>query len=102
MPLPKRLSKSAFQDRQAKLGKEIPVQRAEKQCFQKKPFDAKNKARDWGLHMQKTYGGELQTPYKCPVCGRYHLTSQSAEVTVAMRDAKATVRRKLKDVTDNT
>lgn len=95
-------SKQVTQVRLAKLGKEIPVHRAEKQCFQKKLFMTKNKARDWGIHMQKTYGGALQAPYKCPVCGNYHLTSQTPEETAEVRAAKATVRRKARDANIDT
>lgn len=58
-----------------RVGREIPVDRAVSGCFEKKPFDSRNQARDWAARGTKLYGHAASEPYKCHICGRYHLTS---------------------------
>lgn len=48
--------------------KNLSPESAKAMCYIKKPFDSKNAARDAGVKLG-------QTPYKCLVCTRWHLTS---------------------------
>lgn len=70
-----------------RIGREIPVDRAVAGCFNKKPFDSKNSARDWAARGKKKYGHCAEDPYKCHICGRWHLTSLNKD-----KQAKARAR----------
>ena len=59
-----------------KLGVAISVSKARKMCFNKKSFDTRNDARDYGRRGLKKYGNAATIPYKCPLCGHFHLTTR--------------------------
>jgi len=46
-----------------------------KTCIDKKAYITELEALHWAIHDSRKYGGSMK-PYKCPYCGRYHLTSQ--------------------------
>lgn len=58
-----------------RVGREIPVARAINGCFEKKPFESRNAARDWAARGRKKYGNTASEPYRCHICGLWHLTS---------------------------
>lgn len=57
-----------------RLGRDITMERAQRGCFGKKPFDSRNAARDWSKVGVKMFGNAATEPYHCHVCGRWHLT----------------------------
>jgi hypothetical protein len=59
-----------------KLGVAISVSKAKKMCFNKKSFDTRNDARDYGRRGVKLYGDAATITYKCPLCGHFHLTTR--------------------------
>lgn len=58
-----------------RLGREIPVGRAKRMCLDKKPFDSRNEARDFGIRGVKRHGHTVQEPYHCQLCGKFHLAT---------------------------
>lgn len=58
-----------------RVGRQIPVERAIRGCFDKKTFESRNKARDWSKRKQKKFPDTATEAYKCHVCGMWHLTS---------------------------
>ena len=68
-----------------KLGVSIALPQAEKMCLSKKIFDTKNAARDWGIHITKKYGCALQSPYRCELCGKYHVSQIPRDELPSMR-----------------
>jgi len=58
-----------------KIGRTITAMTAQRMCIDKKRFASKNEARDFAIRGQKLYGNASTTPYKCPVCFKWHLSS---------------------------
>lgn len=58
-----------------RLGREIQVGRAKRMCLEKKPFDSRNEARDFGIRGEKYRGHTTQEPYHCRLCGKFHLAT---------------------------
>lgn len=71
-----------------KLGVVIALPQAQKMCLTKKRFLTKNEARDWGIHIAKKHGCALQHPYRCELCGKYHVSGLPKEEKPAMRDTR--------------
>lgn len=71
-----------------KLGREIPIQRAERMCLQKRQYATRNEARDAAAKYQKREKTFIARPYKCSLCSLFHLTTQTPEQTVRMRARK--------------
>ena len=67
-----------------RLGRDFKPQTAQRMCFDKVPYDSRNKARDAAAHLAKTRGFDVH-PYRCQVCRRFHLTSLSKEDSAAAR-----------------
>lgn len=44
-------------------------------CLDKKPFDSRNEARDFGIRNVKKHGHTNQEPYHCGLCGKFHLAT---------------------------
>lgn len=60
-----------------RIGRTITVQKAKRQCLDKKPFPSRNAARDKAARRALAYPDEPhQHPYRCTVCGGWHLTSR--------------------------
>ncbi len=57
-----------------RLGRDISIERAKRGCFEKKMFHTKNQARDWAIVGQKKHGNAATEPYRCHLCGHWHLT----------------------------
>ncbi|MGE0349825.1 hypothetical protein [Hydrogenophaga sp.] len=57
-----------------RLGRDISIERAKRGCFQKKMFKTRNQARDWAIVGQKKHGNAATEPYRCHLCGHWHLT----------------------------
>lgn len=72
-----------------RIGRDIPVERAVRGCFDKKVFKSRNEARDWAAGSKKRFGdASLGTqPYRCHICGNWHLTKLP-------KDAQAQARAK--------
>ncbi len=70
-----------------RVGRDIPVERAVRGCFDKKVFDSRNAARDWAAGSKKRFGEASRgnEPYRCHVCGKWHLTSLSKEAQAKAR-----------------
>ena len=67
------------------LGVNISVKSAHRMCFDKKIHDTKNDARDFSKRNVKTEGRKEQTPYKCPLCKKWHLTALSPQESATAR-----------------
>lgn len=62
-----------------RVGRQISTERAVRGCFDKRTYDTKNQARDHGKRAEKTHNNPPMEPYKCHVCGLWHLTSLRKE-----------------------
>lgn len=75
-----------------RVGRSISVERAVRGCFEKKVFDSRNHARDWAARSLKRHGGDTRgtEPYRCHVCGKWHLTSlpKAAQAQARAKDWK--------------
>jgi hypothetical protein len=58
-----------------RVGRDIQPDRAARGCFDKKTFDSRNQARDHAIRGEKLNGNQPQEPYRCHICGLWHLTS---------------------------
>lgn len=58
-----------------RLGFDITLKRADRMCLKKKPFDTRTQARDFSLRGAKRYEMQIQKPYKCSLCGKFHLAT---------------------------
>ena len=67
-----------------RLGRNITPKTAQRMCLDKRKFDSKNEARDFAKRGQK-WGNHSATPYKCPLCSVWHLTSLSKEDSAMAR-----------------
>ena len=65
------------QEPMRRVGRTITVKSAQRMCMDKRIFDGKNEARDFAIRGQKLYGNAATTPYKCPVCFKWHLSALS-------------------------
>lgn len=69
-----------------RLGKDFTAATAQRQCFQKKLFHSRNAARDFNARMEATLQDHKpQTPYRCQICGEWHLTSLTKEASAFSR-----------------
>ncbi len=69
-----------------RLGKDFTLATAQRSCFDKKPFDSRLAARDFNARLGKAMPDRSsQTPYRCKVCGMWHLTSLNKEASAATR-----------------
>ena len=67
------------------IGKNMPYDSAKHMCFVKKIFDTRNDARDFAKRNLKREGWKDQTPYRCPICSKWHLTSLSKDDSAQAR-----------------
>ena len=68
-----------------RVGREVSVKAAKRGCFEKKPFDNRNKARDWAARFANRHPeADALFPYKGGVCGRFHLTRQDRNAAKPM------------------
>jgi len=58
-----------------RVGTAISIQRAHRMCMDKKQFDSKNEARDFGKRGEKRYHSGEMGAYRCPLCKKFHLTT---------------------------
>lgn len=71
------------------LGKVYTLASAQRACFDKKRFQTRTAARDFNAKLGKGMPDRKpQTPYKCPVCGRWHLTSLTKQASAQVRRTK--------------
>jgi hypothetical protein len=68
-----------------RLGLDITANTAKRMCSDKKIHDTKNDARDFAKRNVKLDGRKDQTPYKCPLCKKWHLTGLNATDSAAAR-----------------
>lgn len=69
-----------------RLGKDFTAATAQRSCFEKKPFDSRLAARDFNARLAKAIPlRNPQTPYRCQVCGLWHLTSLDKQASVESR-----------------
>ena len=60
-----------------RIGRTVTVEAAQKGCFGKVRYDSRNAARDRATKYRKKYPDEpKQRPYRCTLCGAFHLTTQ--------------------------
>jgi hypothetical protein len=72
-----------------RLGREISAQTAKKMCFQKLRFQTKNDARDFAIRGAKDHGRDKPlSPYRCALCGLFHLTSLNKTSSAIARKLK--------------
>lgn len=64
-----------------RLGRSITPARAQRMCFDKRQFPTKNEARDFSQRGARKYGNCAQEPYKCGLCGKFHLATVKAKRT---------------------
>lgn len=58
-----------------RIGRQISVDKAKRMCLDKKPFESRNEARDFSIRGHNRHGHTAQKPYKCHVCGKFHLAT---------------------------
>ncbi len=58
-----------------KIGRTVTFKTAQRMCIDKKRFASKNEARDFAIRGQKLHGNASITPYRCPICFLWHLSS---------------------------
>lgn len=69
-----------------RLGKDFTAEAAKRSCFEKRRFDSSNAARDFNARLSKAIPlRNPQTPYKCQVCGKWHLTSLDKQASAESR-----------------
>lgn len=61
-----------------RLGRSITPARAQRMCLEKRQFHTRNQARDFSLRGEKKYGRSEQEPYRCGLCGKFHLATVKA------------------------
>lgn len=65
--------KSGFE----RIGRTVTVEAAQKACFGKVRYDSRNAARDKATKYRKRYPeAPPQRPYRCTLCGDFHLTTK--------------------------
>lgn len=68
-----------------RLGRNFTAETAHRMCMDKRVFDSRNEARDFAIRGEKLYGNVATTPYKCALCGDWHLTSLDKEASARSR-----------------
>lgn len=59
------------------LGRGVSVERAVRGCLGKRRFDSRNAARDGATTQRKLHPEFLPLhPYRCSICGGFHLTTK--------------------------
>jgi hypothetical protein len=59
-----------------RIGRTVTVEAAKRQCLDKRRYDSRNAARDRAAGIAKKFpGGKPQRPYRCTLCGDWHLTT---------------------------
>lgn len=59
-----------------RIGRTVTVEAAKRQCLDKRRYDSRNAARDRAAHIAKKFkDSKPQRPYRCTLCGDWHLTS---------------------------
>lgn len=61
-----------------RIGRTVSVNKAARQCLDKKRYDSRNKARDRAA-MYLRDGKCEQAPYRCTLCGGWHLATVKAK-----------------------
>lgn len=59
------------------LGREISPELGKRMCLDKKQFYTRNEARDFASRGFRQLDHTHQKPYKCRLCGYFHLTTVS-------------------------
>lgn len=60
-----------------RIGRSITVEFAQRSCLDKKKYPSRNRARDSAARGKRLRPDSLpQRPYRCTICGNFHLTSQ--------------------------
>ena len=63
-----------------RLGRNFTPETAHRMCMDKRVFGSRNEARDFAIKGKKLYENNAKlTPYRCRLCGEWHLTSLSKE-----------------------
>lgn len=70
-----------------RIGKSISAASADRCCLKKRAFNTRTEARDHAKRGEKNHGNAPQQSYKCPVCGKFHLTRIEKEYHAATRQA---------------
>lgn len=58
-----------------RLGREIQYDRAKRMCLDKREFPTRNEARDFAARGERKMHHTKQKPYRCLLCGKYHLAT---------------------------
>lgn len=59
-----------------RIGRTVTVEFAKRSCLDKVSYPSRNVARDRATRMGAKYPGSLpQKPYRCTICGHFHLTT---------------------------
>lgn len=84
--------KSGFE----RIGRTVTVETAQKGCFDKVRYDSRNAARDKATKFRKMFPDEpRQRPYRCTLCGDFHLTTQVPNGLRRGKDHRADGRQKV-------
>lgn len=61
-----------------RIGHTVTVEQAKRSCLDKVGYPSRNAARDRARFLSKKYpDSQLQRPYRCTLCGGFHLTTKT-------------------------
>lgn len=73
-----------------RIGHSVSVEHAKRSCLDKVRYDSRNQARDRSVFLAKKYpGGKPQRPYRCTLCGDWHLTTKVPDGLRRGKDPRA-------------
>jgi hypothetical protein len=68
-----------------RIGRNFSPETAHRMCLDKRKFESKNEARDFAIRGKKLHGNNSTDPYRCNLCGGWHLTSLDKETSAKSR-----------------
>ncbi|HET8744301.1 MAG TPA: hypothetical protein VFM98_01760 [Ramlibacter sp.] len=62
-----------------RIGRTVSLERAKRSCLDKRAYKSRNEARDFAARNRKKYGETADQPYRCTICGKFHLATRKAK-----------------------
>jgi hypothetical protein len=59
-----------------RIGHDVTIEHAKRSCLDKRKYDGRNEARNEAVKLAKRHGTPKMRPYRCTLCGGFHLTSK--------------------------